>query len=310
MKQTWILIILGAIIIIGGFVFFKGQRSGGQYCQSDGTLGTTKPVQSHRGYCLKSNSQGASYTPGQAATYSYSVVDDQGNTLKDFDTVHEKIMHLIVVRKDLQQFQHVHPDFNRTTGEFTLADLTFATDGPYRLFADFTPTSSQMGPDGMKLPITLNEDVTVGTLANHQAQPLGSAENRKAVADYTVNLTASPTPLTSGTESMVSFTISQNGRPVINLEKYLGALGHSVILKEGTLDFLHAHALSETVENQTGRIDFMAAFPTPGKYKAFTQFQHQGKVTTADFVVEVGQGTAGSSDADMEGMGDMPGMNH
>ena len=58
--------------------------------------------------------------------------------------VHEKIMHFIVIRKDLANFQHVHPDFNSSTGEFTLSNLTLPSDGEYRLFADFTPTASQM----------------------------------------------------------------------------------------------------------------------------------------------------------------------
>ena len=129
------------------------------YCSSEGKLSNIQSIQSHRSYCIRSGAPTTSYLPGMPSRFTYSVVDDEGNTLKDFDTVHEKIMHFIVVRKDLTNFQHLHPDFNKVTGEFTLSNLTFPSDGEYRLFADFTPTSSQMGSGSTKLPVTISQDI-------------------------------------------------------------------------------------------------------------------------------------------------------
>jgi hypothetical protein len=104
--------------------------------------------------------------------------------------------------------------------------------------------------------------------------------------------------------------VNKNGQPVTNLENYLGALGHSVILKANTLDFIHTHALDGSVgqmpvmpgmdhsmeamsndmsmgEENGPQIKFATTFPSSGIYKVFTQFQHQGKVITSDYVVLV-----------------------
>jgi len=81
----------------------------------------------------------------------------------------------------------------------------------------------------------------------------------------------------------------------------LGALGHSVILKEGMLDFIHTHAVEAdstteghgehgaTIET-TGAgptISFATYFPEVGLYKIFTQFQHEGTVQTVNYTVAV-----------------------
>jgi len=93
---------------------------------------------------------------------------------------------------------------------------------------------------GMPLGVTISEDVAVGT--NYTPQPFGSPEKTKTFDGYQVSLATHGTPMT-GTENMLMFSLSQNGKPVTDLEPYLGALGHSVILKEGTLDFIHAHPM-------------------------------------------------------------------
>jgi len=257
--------------------------------------GSGQPViQSHRSFTLKSDASTKTYQPKTPVNYTFSIVDDQGTTVKDFATVHEKIMHVIIVRKDLQEFQHVHPEFNKITGKFTLSNLAFPSDGPYRIFPDFTPTSAQMGADGMPLGVTLNEDVNVGNMANYKAQPLTDTQLGKTFQSYQVQLTPNPTPVTANTSTTLTFAINQAGKPVTNLEKYLGALGHTVVLREGDLEFLHTHALSENISSQNGKVDFAVTFPMAGKYKVFSQFQHQGKILTTDFVVTAENKAAGT----------------
>jgi hypothetical protein len=209
---------------------------------------------------------------------------------------HEKLLHLIVVRKDLNEFQHVHPDLNQTTGQFTLKDLTFPSTGPYRIFADFTASGAQKDADGMLLNTVVYQDVNVGSVNSYTAQPLGTTEKNKTFDDYDVTLSTNPASLSPGM-NLVTFTVSQNGKPVTNLEDYLGALGHSVILKENTLDYIHTHALEDVSSKQTGKIDFHVEFPSVGNYKVFTQFKHNGKVITTDFVVTVFAAKSGTKPA-------------
>ena len=263
------------------------------YCSSVGTLTDTMLIQSHRSYCIKSNADVTNFAPNAPATFTYSIIDDQGNILKDLDVVHEKLMHFIVVRKDLASFQHLHPEFNSETGEFTLTDLNLPADGEYRLFADFTPQASQMDPNGDKLPVTIYQDVRVGTLANYTPQPIGTTEKSKMFDAYQVTLIPNSASVASGSDIGFDFEIKKDGKLITNLEKYLGALGHTVVLRDGDLQFIHAHATQKSTDPQTGKIHFAIAFPDAGNYKLFSQFQHEGKIITTDFVVNVvaGSGT-------------------
>jgi len=303
-KKILVVIALSALIAVFAWVVVKQSGKQELHCK-DGQLTTEKVIQSHRGYCIRSSAASTQYKPGEPAPYSFSIIDDQDATLSDFDTVHEKNMHVIVVRKDLANFQHVHPDYDANTGRFTLINLTFPTDGEYRIFADFTPTTSQMGPDGQKLPVTLSEDVAVGDTKNYQPQPIGGTERMKMFGDYEVTLSLQPEPVISQTETKLSFMIMRQGQMVTNLENYLGALGHSVVLREGILDFIHTHP--QEAPTQTGTVEFMATFPSEGNYKVFSQFQHEGKIFTTDYVVVVGQGAETGTPPPMEMPMSMPG---
>jgi oxalate decarboxylase/phosphoglucose isomerase-like protein (cupin superfamily) len=78
--------------------------------------------------------------------------------------------------------------------------------------------------------------------------------------------------------------VSRAGRPVADIEPYLGAGGHLVALREGDLAFLHVHPEEA---HTPGRIAFEATFPSAGRYRLFLQFQHDGRVRTVAHTVEV-----------------------
>ena len=259
------------------------------YCTTDGTLSDTMPIQSHRSYCVKSESNSKTYAVNTPSEFSFTIVDDQGNTLKNFAITHTKPMHVIVARKDLKYFQHVHPEFNQASGVFMFKDLTFPADGVYRIFADFAPSVGVKDSSGMVLPVTISEDVTVGSGTNYAPEGLGSEDKTKSFDNYQVTL-SSDKALVSGKEAKLSFNIKQGGKPITDLEEYLGALGHAVILRESNLDFIHAHPLEGVSAPQTGEVGFMVDFPEAGRYKIFTQFQRAGKVFTTNFVLSVAPG--------------------
>ena len=282
-------------------MFSRGQavpQGGMNKEEMEGMTNDKLVVQSHRSYEIQMVSPFGNIKPNKQVNVRYKIKDDQGNILKDFDVVHEKIMHFIVVRKDLQYFQHIHPEFNKATGEFSIS-VTFATDGEYRMFADFTPRASQMGPGGERLTVTVYEDVTVGNLANYRPQPLGSAQRSKTFVGYTITISPSSEPLSSQNDFRFTFEIKRDGRLVSNLEKYLGALGHTVVLRQGDLQFIHAHPTQSPDASQNGKVIFMIMFPEAGNYKLFSQFQHEGKIITSDFVVNVTNGAKSSPNGKM-----------
>jgi len=60
-----------------------------------------------------------------------------GAPLTDLIASHERLLHLIIIRRDLQHFQHLHPLPTGQPGEF-LADVSFPRSGAYLFFIEFS----------------------------------------------------------------------------------------------------------------------------------------------------------------------------
>jgi hypothetical protein len=198
----------------------------------------------------------------------FRVVDARGATVRDFDVEHTKRMHLIVARRDLTGFQHLHPEMAADGTWSTPLELNEA--GSYRLFADFSH-------DGEAT--TLASDLRVDGPADLVPLP---APRPTAVSDggYYVRLDSGAAR--AGEEAELRFTVTKDGRPVAT-EPYLGADGHLVALREGDLAFLHVHPTDAAGD----LIGFEATFPTTGAYRLFLQFKVDGKVQTVAFTQEV-----------------------
>ena len=194
---------------------------------------------------------------------AFTVVGPDGAPVTAYDVEHEKQLHLIVVRRDFAGFQHVHPELDEGTGEWTTdVDLE---PGAWRVFADFVPTGGE--------DLTLGSDLTVPGAV---PAPDPAVEERVAqVGDYTVALDGELHP---GEDSVLTFEITRDGAPVADLQQYLGAAGHLVALRDGDLAYLHVHP--------GDGLEFMAEVPSAGTYHLFLDFQHDGVVRTAELVVE------------------------
>jgi hypothetical protein len=202
---------------------------------------------------------------GRAEELRFRIVDARGETVRDFDVEHEKRMHLILARRDLTGFRHLHPEQADDGTWGTRARIDDA--GSYRLFADFSH-------DGEAY--TLASDLRVDGDADLRPLPEPAPA---AVSDggYDVRLDAGAAR--PGEEAELRFTITNNGTPV-ETEPYLGAGGHLVALRDGDLAFLHVHPADDSVR-------FAATFPTEGRYRLFLQFKHEGRVQTVAFTQEV-----------------------
>lgn len=238
---------------------------------------------SARGYTLRI----LDVTPGQgeAVEIGFTIAGPDGGSVLNFDTVHEKEMHLIVVARDLSAFQHLHPERDAAGTWSTSVDLSAA--GVYRFFADFSPAA-------VGEPITLGADVFVPGRYSPTALPEPAAE--WASEGYEVTLSETPA---AGTEGELAFTVTRDGTPLTSLEPYLGAFGHLVSLRSGDLAYLHTHPAGEARANDRGgpELRFATTFPTAGRYRLYLNFAHGGEVRTAEFTVEVPKGTAGPADA-------------
>jgi hypothetical protein len=100
--------------------------------------------------------------------------------------------------------------------------------------------------------------------------------------------------LTAGKSSNVVATVTRNGQPVTDLQPYLGAYGHLVALRATDLGYLHVHPLGEPGDGTTTagpQVRFAVEVPTTGTYRLFLDFQHEGKVRTAQFRVDAHEET-------------------
>jgi hypothetical protein len=177
-------------------------------------------------------------------------ITHDGKPVTRFDVEHTKRMHVIVVRRDLTGFQHLHPAM-RPDGTWTVP-LTLGAPGTYRVYADFAV-------DGE--PHTLAADLTQD--GEVRTQPLPPASNTATTDGLTV------------TRRGLDFTVTRAGKPVA-LQDYLGAKGHLVALREGDLAFLHVHP-------DENRLRFEADLDTRTRYRLFLQFKTDGIVHTAAF---------------------------
>ena len=215
---------------------------------------------------------------GRTEQLNFRVVDDRGRTVRDFDLEHEKRMHLIIARRDLTGFQHLHPR-QRADGSWATR-VQIEEAGSYRLFADFSRGGEAY---------TLASDVRVDGSADLRGLP---APQRNAVSDGGYDVRLDSGRVRPGEEAELRFTVTEDGAPV-HTEPYLGAGGHLVALREGDLAFLHvhpaadAHAGRESQAVHDDSVGFAATFPTQGRYRLFLQFKRDGAVQTVAFTQEV-----------------------
>ena len=221
-------------------------------------------AQADRGLRLVIDDPDAVATEGQLA---FRIVNERGATVKDFDVEHARRMHLIVVRRDLSGFQHLHPEQTKDGG--WTVPLRLAGAGTHRVFADFSS-----GGESYTLGTDLQREgrFTARELP-HPAQAVRTDTGLEVRLDEA--------------DGEVRFTVFDDGRRVRDIEPYLGARGHLVALREGDLAFLHVHPESDASEGSD--IRFAVEYPSKGRYRLFLQFKVDGRVHTAAFTREVGE---------------------
>lgn len=281
LTSAWPILIVITIALITGVIAISARRN-------------MTSTQSHPTYSLNLTS-GGTYAANNPVALRFSIKDQDGKVLKDFDTVHEKKVHLIVVRKDRTNFQHVHPTLDQNSGTFMLDSFSFPTDGPYRVFADFTASNAQKDAQGVKLTATPYQDVRAGELSKYTQQSevtdkLTSSTNGLDTSIFFPPLDDAPgspnKSFSAGRESSIAIEVNKDKQAYKSLQKYLGALGHMVVLGPN-LEYIHAHATSEDVASQTGLVTFAVNFPEAGQYRLFLQTQSSNQVNTTDYTVTV-----------------------
>ncbi|MER7456361.1 hypothetical protein [Micromonospora sp. NPDC126480] len=213
----------------------------------------------------------ASLVAGRPGELAFRIVGPDGATLTDFEVVHERRMHLILVGRDLAGYQHVHPEMAPDGTWRTRVVPTAA--GPLRVIADFRPR-------GTPTQVVLGVDVPVP--GRYAPRPLDPPEETILVDGYTVTLDGG---LRAGESNQVLVWLGRDGKPVNDLQRHLGAYGHLVALRQGDLAYLHVHPAAASRPSSV--VAFGVTVPAAGTYRLFFEFRHLDRVHVAAFTVTV-----------------------
>ena len=227
---------------------------------------------SEQGYRLLRTS--AEPVAGRPAELAFQVIGPTGRPVTSFVKTHEKPLHLIVTRRDLSGFQHLHPSLGPDGTWRT--PLLLGAAGDYRLFAEFVP-------DNRLDTLVLGTDLAVA--GDYRPVPLPAPAGSANAAEYAVSMLRD-----NGT---ARFAVTRGGVPVTDLQPYLGAYGHLVALRKGDLGYLHVHPEGGPGLSPPGpEITFGTTLPPGGVYRLYFQFQHAGAVHLAEFTVDTGEAPA------------------
>jgi Cu+-exporting ATPase len=225
---------------------------------------------------------------GVPTTVTATVVDaGTGEPVPDLNLSHEAWMHLIATREDLGTFAHVHPEPTGDPGELQV-ELTFPTAGTYVVNTEFRQQGEMADVHQRQLVTVAGDEPAPVTLA---------ASPRTVVVDGVEVELGGEAAVGEPSDLHFEFTDAATGEPVDDLQPFLAAAGHIVVMRADAKSFAHEHA---EVEDEDGRpvfalpgqtfgpeLDVHAEFDTPGLYQLWGQFRlADGDVVTVPFTVE------------------------
>ena len=212
---------------------------------------------------------------------------DSGSLIKEFEVVHERLLHLVMTSEDMSWFEHQHPVRGKD-GIFRLT-WSFPHAGNYRLYADFTPADG----DNQIKPILL----AVGGPTTSAVPLRPDRRLVKQIGDLRFHLTVRPgTPLSREKPALLTYTVrDRRGRAVTDMQPYIGAMGHLLAISRDGKDVVHTHVLqTPSQSSEPGRprvtaamisakgpvFSFLLTPPSAGLYKTWAQFMHHNRVYT------------------------------
>ncbi|MFH1702071.1 MAG: hypothetical protein ABIB41_01400 [Nitrospirota bacterium] len=233
---------------------------------------------------------------GTPVKMTVHIEDRNGKPVEGLTVHHERILHAIIIGKDLNVFAHMHPEdigpvndemLRKTTFPFR---FTFPKAGEYLVGLDFATT------DGLYSKMSYIKVVGYPVMG----EPKIDFSTEKDFGEYHVTLKTSPEIIKAGKETIFRYLIKKNVKPVTDFEPYLGAPMHLAVVLADLKQFIHTHGIipgephtapghmhAESAERFGPEIDAVIVFPVKGTYKIFSQMKHQGKVILFDFVVNV-----------------------
>lgn len=203
--------------------------------------------------------------PDRTGEVSFRIVDKAGKALTAYTPEQTKLLHLYVVRDDLGEFRHVHPELGDDGTWRGRVDLGGA--GWWRVVAEFIPK-------GADRPVVLGSSVRVAGPWQSAVVPVGDAAATSDDGVVRISLTGHGEVGSNGRLRIAVTT--PDGRP-LQLGSYLGATAHLTGFAVGSGGFVHVHPLGAPEVTDDGTmLTFHTTFTQPGDYRMFVQVRVDG----------------------------------
>jgi len=251
----------------------------------------------------------------QIADFKISYKMPNGMNHKMFHRMHGKLMHTIIVNKDLSHFAHVHPDFDMKTGVFKLSVNGTSTDpdnqalpqsipwfGEYYLFTETMPHNHDSGE--MVMVTTRHQIYADGARGGPSADTNWPDANRGIEYEFVQNGESLKAVLDYETYDFCDRWVPkfylnikkqlENGEWVAaeGFEKWLEMGGHAVMIENSNrpfeqLRFQHLHAFLPIATASEFDYPFDAHIDElqSGQYKMWFQVKRFGEVLTLPFAM-------------------------
>ena len=200
---------------------------------------------------------------------------------EDLLVAHTRKLHLLVVDPTLNDYQHIHPEPGRRSGEWVFT-MTPGRAGVYRVFADFMPVATARG-------LYASADFSVpGTVARVIREP-----NTTFQAGGLKFELVGPPVLRAGQPADLKFRIESQGaeKEPVPLQPVMGAYAHLVAFDEARSGFAHLHPketdLAKPPDALHPELNFKVTIPSPGRYAIWAQVKLGGTEVFAPFWVDV-----------------------
>ncbi len=191
--------------------------------------------------------------------------DDKGN-VPELELNHDKLLHLIIVSEDLNEYFHLHP-IQKNDRAYE-SDIVL-TGHSYKAFIDIKPKRGNYTVKGTALTTDNNID-------RHNMSASLNVDEQKTKEVKGVIVEFQHDTFETGKELKINFNIKN-----AIAEPYLGALGHVVIIDEQIENFIHVHPVSDKSTL------FQTQFDKPGLYKLWAEFKCEGEVKVFPYVIKV-----------------------
>src|ERR687891_1769409 len=180
----------------------KNERHHNHHSPQSKTTVTSSMVSPLVNYNVNVQFDPATPQAGKPTRLSLVVTEQKvGEPIKQFDIIHDKLMHLIIVNnEDLSHFAHIHPRLDKKTGIFHITH-TFAKAGKYKMWIDAKPKEGIQILTAFAFTVEGQPVHSPATIAHEQTQV------KNVVADgqsYQVTLNCQPERLVAGRDTKMT----------------------------------------------------------------------------------------------------------